>query len=386
MKFRFPMWAVAFLLAALLTTRSATAREAPAAFQKAMAAAGRSVVLVTGTLNPAADAPGGRPSPRFSNTGFFVDDEGTVLTSVLSVAGCREITVASSDGRTAQGRVIGSDQASGLALIKADLSDTVPLPSVEGTPDAGSWLLLACAHHRGGRAATIVRPGVLHATDATLLLNGLQWNDLLAMAVDAPPGSAGAPVIDVDGSLAGVLIAERRTEEGGGECLALAPGALEPILKRLSNGESRRLGWLGMAIVKEAAGREGVAVGAVLEGSPAHQAGIVPGDLLLEIGDEAVDSPEMFMQRVAQSDPGSRMDLKVLHAGRIAAVSVTVAPRPLLIWNAARPRVPVAGPQQATRTDERDRLLEELLRENQLLERRIERLERQLNAMRPSDE
>ena len=113
-------------------------------FGPAVHAAASSVVHVRSTFSMG-EEPFGPDAGEviFSNTGFFVGTGGEVLTSLVGLVGCRDIAVTASEGRTAPARLVALDQPSGLAVLKAELTGTVPLELVESPPAPGSWALLA---------------------------------------------------------------------------------------------------------------------------------------------------------------------------------------------------------------------------------------------------
>ena len=365
-------------------------------FGPAVHAAASSVVHVRSTFSMG-EEPFGPDAGEviFSNTGFFVGTGGEVLTSLVGLVGCRDIAVTASEGRTAPARLVALDQPSGLAVLKAELTGTVPLELVESPPAPGSWALLASARPHDGTVVAIMRPVVVHERRAPVLLHGVEWHGLAAVPVYVPIGSASAPILDRSGRLAAVVLGLQSEAGAWGvesECFALPADRLVPILARLMAGVSRRQGWLGLAILREPADREGVRVAGVLENSPAHEAGIRPGDVLLAIEGRPIEAPSTFTQRVAASEPGASMRLKVLRKEQIVAIQVEVGARPLLICDVSRGahalrqhRAPETAPSLSSTAAWQEGALQELLREHQRLTRRVEELERQLGEQRPTN-
>jgi S1-C subfamily serine protease len=343
---------------------------------------GPSIVVVRTTLEGRAGSvrfeSGGA---AFTNTGFFVGTQGEVLTSLFALAGCETPVVVTHDGQSVAARVAAVDQPSGLALLATPLTDTVPLTAAgQGVP-ADRIVFLAAARPQDGRFAAFLSPGFVLPERGNVRLQGAQWEALLVAAVHVRDGSAAAPLVDGEGRLVAIVLGQCAgggVGPDGGECVALPVDRLESIVARLKSGQSRRLGWLGVAVVQESGLREGVRVEAALENSPACAAGIRAGDVLLQVDDEIVDSAAVLSRHVAEAGPGRTATLKVLRGEEIKTVSVELGARPLLICAGYR----LPGEQvvrlswpQAGRTPLSRKAMADLLRENALLRRRLRELE-----------
>jgi S1-C subfamily serine protease len=368
----------------------AAAQERPRPLQQAA----RSIVVVESAL-PADDMPF-RLEPgeaAFTNTGFFVSSDGEVLTSLLGLAGCHEVSVLDVEGRRTPARLIALHQPSGLALLGTQLPDTPGLEPLARPPAEREWVLLATARPAGKRAAVAFSLGVVLSRQASALLQGVEWEGLLSASLEPGPGSAASPLIDTEGGLAGVLLSvgERPRDRALGptahplnapDCLVLPADQLSPILAELRQGTSRRLGWLGVALAREREGREGVRVEAVLEDSPAHHAGIRTGDILLQVDEQTIDGLGVMARRIVEAGPGREVEIRLLRGEEIKALRVELGERPLLIC--AGQRAP--GEEHIQMRRRLSRLPSdpaELLEENRRLRRRIEELERRLRESVP---
>jgi serine protease Do len=373
------------VLACLLApaVASATVPEFPAAFGRAC----RSVVRVESTLDPSEAPVRMRQAETvFANSGFFVSRDGLVLTSVLGLAGCSELRVACADGRESPARVVAIDQGCGLALLSTDLTETVPLDPTEGEPAVDSWVLLAGPVPRDSGLEAVLIPGFVARVDAEVRLNGLFWADLIVATVNTRPGSAAAPLLDMEGRLMGVVIGAvpGGTSPIGGDCYALPVGRLMPVISQLREGKSKRLGWLGIAVARERGQDEGLRVKAVLGDSPGEAAGVRRGDVLLQIDDQPMEDVESMAGAIAEAGPGRRLELTILRDGELADLAVTTGARPILICGglrrpgekALRMRGPGAfGPFPPGAYAHLPEALAELLEENRRLHERLADLE-----------
>ncbi|MFO8009151.1 MAG: S1C family serine protease [Candidatus Brocadiia bacterium] len=339
---KFPSRSAALLLCAvLLGLAGAFARPAQGAcdLSEAGRTASRSVVLVEGTLR-LTEASVELPDEQTicSNTGFFFGPDGRVLTSLSAFAGCEELAVRTPDGRRVPARIVAVEQSTDLALLETELEDAVPLEPAAEPPEPGDAIVLPVAR-ADGKPHLKLTAGLVCAHGAGLRLRGVPLDGLLTAALAAAPGTASAPVLDARGMLVGTVVAADlpgHSSADATECYILPWQQLRRHVARLSEGRSRRLGWLGISALEEPGDLEGVRVGDVLENSPAAEAGIRPGDVLLQVGEQAVEDAEALSVCVAQMGPREDVPIRLLRAGDIRTVQVDIEARPLLICGGSR--------------------------------------------------
>jgi len=375
--------AVLALFAALAQGGQSPQTDLQTASQKARAATVLVESSLPNPLRPGEDMP-------VTNTGFFVSGEGHVLTSVFAVSGGSPLRVHRSDGGTSDAKVRALDQRSGLALLETTFKDAVCLVPASDAPATGEWLVAANAVACPEQKMRVgLRPGLSSGSKASVKLSGVKWEGLLVCDIPACSGGAVGPILDVRGDLTGLVLGVRSLADGS-ECSYVLPsGDLAPILKDLMAGKTRRLGWLGVSVARTGE-QEGLTVQAVLGGSPGFQAGIRPGDVLLQIGEEAITEPAVFESQVVEASPGTQLDVKLLRDRQVRTTQVKVGARPFLIS-----RVPVAGtrdvrfvqrrlltvvPDPAARVAQ-EKLIENLAAQNRELREQVQRLEKRLQAL-----
>ncbi|MBC2837681.1 peptidoglycan-binding protein [Paragemmobacter straminiformis] len=163
--------------------------------------------------------------PRLSRTGFYVDAQGTVLTTAEATAQCGRITL---DTRT-EARVLASDTASGLVLLKP-ASPLSPPASAAFTPaTAGAEIAVSGYSYEDTLPAPVLTYGILEATTG---LDGEATLNRLTLAALA--GDAGGPVLTASGAVAGVLLPKgtgaRQLPEG--VAFAAPASAIAPLLQQ----------------------------------------------------------------------------------------------------------------------------------------------------------
>jgi S1-C subfamily serine protease len=339
-------------------------------FGKARKAADGSLVRVRATLAIGADL--AQAPATFTNTGFLVSPDGYVLTSLLAVAGSSQVRVVLPDSSVADAHLVAVDQAAGLALLKCDLTDATPMQFAVAAPVVGQWVAVSYAVPDEADAphAPALELARVAALEGAVRLNGYRWSGLICAPAHVGSGSAAAPLLDAEGRVVGVLLAARcdrpfTSFKQACEVYGLPAGHVQRILEKMRQGESRRLGWLGVAVAQESGDREGARVAAVLEASPAHVAGIRPGDVLLEINGTPIEQPVAVAEMVAEAGPQSGMRIKLLRGnGQIIQIAADLQPRPLAICTA--PLRPGAEPPLS---------LPEVVEQNRQLRARIAELE-----------
>ena len=232
---------------------------------------------------------------------------GQVLT-VAHVLRGDEVAVTFADGRTAEGRVAGSDPDLDVAVIAVDTGDVAPVAWEPGdTPPAGSPVLALA--NPGGRGLRTTF-GLVSATGRGFRgPRGRRVAGSIEHTAPLPRGSSGGPLVDPDGNLLG-LNAVRRD---GGFILALpADAALRRRVDELARGETADRPRLGVALapprvarrMRAAVGlpeRDGLLVRGVVDGSPAARAAVERGDLLVRAGERPLASMDDLFDALDQA-------------------------------------------------------------------------------------
>jgi serine protease Do len=337
-------------------------------FDAACARARRSVVTVLGLrTHEALRAPeGAAPRPmRSLASGFVVDRRGHVVTTASVVRDCDRIQVRFADGRIATAMLIGTDEASDIALLELPITD---VPALRWAPEpsavVGSWVAAL-------GPGTNVPPQPSYGTVQRRYEQPL--GSMLLLTNEVFPGFSGAPAVNVRGELVGLVVgrladapADWVSSEGesAGTSFALAADDLRTVVDHLERYGRVRRGFLGVRMVQGEVVdsshpndpfKIGVRVEDVLPGSPAAQVGLHSGDLIVGWNGETLNSPEDLMRRVEGSPPGTIAALVWVRADERIDGSLVVGAKPddeLL----ATPGTPAAGgsilPEDRARSNE----------------------------------
>src|SRR5579863_6730553 len=267
-------------------------------------------------------------------SGVIVDESGHIVTNHHVIANADSIHVQLADGRVADARIVGRDPDTDLAVLKIDLT---PLPiAVLGRSDqlkVGD-VVLAIGNPLG--LSQTVTHGIVSATSRQQLgIAALE--DFIQTDAPINFGNSGGALVDTTGALVGIntaIVAKNLGVEGIGFAIPvnMVRGVLSDIIAK---GRVVR-GWVGIVpedITNDQAAQLGLAQSGVLitniyVGSPAQQAGLQPGDVLLAIDGAAPGGALDALGRIASRKPGSSITLRGVRGGRQFELRAQVGERP----------------------------------------------------------
>ncbi|TME79887.1 MAG: PDZ domain-containing protein [Chloroflexi bacterium] len=241
---------------------------------------------------------------RQRGSGVVVAD-GRVVTNAHNVRG-DEVTVTFGDGRSVRGRLAGIDVDGDLAVINVDTGGARAAAWGEGDAlTVGTPVFGAAASPTGGTRVTF---GTVSAVARAFRgPGGRRIAGSVEHTAPLAPGSSGGPIFDAEGRLLGL----NTNRLGEGFYLALpADTALRERIDALGRGESTQRPRLGVAVapshiarrLRRSVGlpeRDGLLVRGVEDDSPASKAGIVEGDLIVEVAGKAVTDADAMVEAIA---------------------------------------------------------------------------------------
>ena len=270
---------------------------------------------------------------RSLGSGVIIDPKGYILTNEHVVARAVRVKVTLIDNREFEGKVVGADIKSDLAVIKIDPDRPLPYVKMGRSDDLMIGETVVAIGNPFGLKHTVTT-GIISALDRTIHASERQvFNDFIQVDASINPGNSGGPLLNINGSLIGINTAIFKEAQGIGFAIPI-DNARRIVDDLLQYGKVRR-GWLGVSVqdltpkVARHFGLDhvhGVLVTNVFRNSPAKRAGLRPGDILLSIdGHEIADKPDYFRQ-IASYTVDDRFQLGYLHEGRRRRVSVHISP------------------------------------------------------------
>jgi serine protease Do len=270
-------------------------------------------------------------------SGVIVDAEGYIVTNLHVVRGAEKIQVSLSDGRRVAGRLVGTDDETDIALVKVDAGQLLPADWGDSEQLNVGALVWAVGSPFGLERS--VTAGILSAKHRAGLA-GTPYQDFLQSDAAVNPGNSGGPLVNAQGQIVGINTAIVG-ESYQGISFAVPSSVAHEVYNRLREKGSVARGWLGVQLgevppeistrLKLSPGR-GAYVANLVEqlpiASPAQQAGIARGDVIVRWNDKEVLSPSMLTYFVAQTAIGSTAKVEVNRDGNELSFDVKVGERP----------------------------------------------------------
>ena len=266
-------------------------------------------------------------------SGFVIDaNEGLIVTNTHVIEGADEIVVNFADGsRLKVDKVIGKDGKTDLALLK--VTPKKPLKAVRfGSSEAirvGDWVMAIGNPFGLGGSVTV---GIISAKARDI--NSGPYDDYLQTDAAINKGNSGGPLFNMEGEVVGINTAIISPTGGSiGIGFAVPSDIAVPVIEQLRlYGETRR-GWLGVRIqsvgedVAESLGvaeNTGALVAAVTPDSPAAQAGIEPGDVIVKFDGKEITGMRGLPRIVAQTPIGKTVEVEAVRRGEKKSFKVVV--------------------------------------------------------------
>jgi serine protease Do len=300
---------------------------------------GPAVVTVVGTI------PANTGGPFFTQTGeqtvsgsgFFISEDGYILTNNHVVEGTNSITIILSDGIQQSAEIVGTDKYSDVAVLKTDGS--VPAVAVLGNSDLldPGETVIAIGSPLGDFMNTVT-VGVVSATGRSFDTgNGYQIEGLIQTDAAINQGNSGGPLVDLAGEVVGMNTLIVRNSGSGTVAEGLgfsipSNTAYAVATQIIETGYFSRpyLGATVQSITPDIAAvyRLPVEYGAYITGvqsnSPASQAGLRVGDIITKVGDTTIDETHSYFNLLFLYSPGDQVNLEFVRSGRQKQVQVTL--------------------------------------------------------------
>ncbi|MBW4564676.1 MAG: trypsin-like peptidase domain-containing protein [Mojavia pulchra JT2-VF2] len=281
---------------------------------------------------------------RGSGSGFIISSSGQILTNSHVVDGADTVTVTVKDGRSFNGKVLGEDPVTDVAMIKID-ANNLPILSV-GNSDAlqPGEAVIAIGNPLG--LNNTVTSGIISATGRSSSDIGASDKRVDYIQTDAAinPGNSGGPLLNIRGEVIGMNTAIIRGAQGLG--FAIPINTVQRIAQELITNGKVDHPYLGVQMVtltpeikerinKELGDRvnlttdEGVLLVNVIPRSPASVGGLRTGDVIRSINNQPVSKIEEVQKLVENSKIGNPLQMQVERNGQISQLAVTPAPLPV---------------------------------------------------------
>ncbi|HSG23312.1 MAG TPA: Do family serine endopeptidase [Azonexus sp.] len=284
------------------------------------------------------ERPEGQPQRNSGlGSGVIVSPNGYILTNFHVVEAADDIQVSLNDGTTHKARVIGSDPESDLAILQIK-AEKLPIITFGQMDDLRVGDVVLAIGNPFGVGQTVTM-GIVSALGRSHL--GINtFENFIQTDAAINPGNSGGALVDVHGNLVGINTAiYSRTGGNHGIGFAIPVSSARSIMEQIIQNGTVTRGWIGVEaqeITPELAESfglpdiEGALIAGVVRGSPADQAGVRPGDVLLAVAGKSVKNPQTMLDLIAALKPDERAGFRLRRDKNIVEVQVKIGKRPAM--------------------------------------------------------
>ncbi|MBJ7504766.1 MAG: trypsin-like peptidase domain-containing protein [Ilumatobacteraceae bacterium] len=314
-----------------VTTPPVVSAENAGEISNVAAAAGRlanSVVTISSLI---AGSGGGEAS----GTGVVVTSNGEILTNAHVVEGATEVRVRfAGDTEPVIATVLAVDSGNDLALLKVDASGLVAATFAKpGSVRVGDQVV-AIGYALALDGGPSVTTGIVSALRRTIFTDSGALNSLIQTDAAISSGNSGGPLANMRGEVVGINTAVARGDDNSAANnigFAISVDEVLTVLEQLraqAAGTPRTEGFLGVSLEARSDGGAGSIIATVQPGSPAEEAGVLIGDIVLAVDGEPVNGQAGLVAAIRDRNPGDTIGIELVREGERLTVSATLVARP----------------------------------------------------------
>jgi len=270
-------------------------------------------------------------------SGIIISEDGYIITNNHVIEKGEDIKVQLYDQRELDAEIVGADPKTDVALIKVDAADLKPL-KIGDSDDlkVGEWILAIGSPFSGSLSHTVTQ-GIVSAKGRSAV-GLIDYEDFIQTDAAINPGNSGGPMVNLDGHLVGVNSAiASRTGGYQGIGFAIPVNIVMRVVDDLRDFGRVTRAYLGVYVqsvdsdLAETLGldkAQGALIGQVVKNSPADDAGMKTGDVVLEFDGQEVRNSRELPTLVSTQRPGEKKKVKILRAGKEQVLKVILGEMP----------------------------------------------------------
>jgi len=277
-----------------------------------------------------------RPRPVAQGSGFFISDDGYLVTNNHVVSEGSDFTVVTNDGKEFEAKLVGTDPRTDLAVLKVDGSGN-KFTYVDFADDSkvriGDWVV--AVGNPFGLGGTVTA-GIVSARGRDI--GAGPYDDFIQIDAPVNRGNSGGPTFDLDGQVVGINTAIFSPSGGSvGIAFDIPASTAKQVVEDLMKSGTVQRGWLGVEIqpvtsdIAESLGlksEKGALVSSAEDASPGKKAGITTGDVITQVDGKDVASPKELARLIGAYSPGKSVDVTVWRDGKSQTIKVDLGKLP----------------------------------------------------------
>jgi len=267
-------------------------------------------------------------------TGFFISADGYILTNNHIAEKATKIRIFTVQGDEYPAKVVGADVKTDLALLKVDAKN-VPFAELGDSVQVkvGEWVL--AIGNPFGMEHTVTA-GIVSAKGRQLDLGDGNYEDYIQTDAAINRGNSGGPLVNMKGEVIGIT-SNILTPSGGniGIGFAVPSNMAKKVAAQLKDKGRVIRGQLGVSIVSQGIdadlqktlnlkSKKGAVINSVNPGGPADKAGLKQYDVITEINGQVVESPTDLRMKIADIQPGTKVEIKIVRDGKEKTVTAKI--------------------------------------------------------------
>jgi len=268
-------------------------------------------------------------------SGTIIDPKGYILTNNHVIKGARKIAVTLWNGEVLDGKLVGACNIHDIAVVKVDKEN---LPAAElGDSDKlrVGQRVYAIGNPFGLAGGPTITSGVISAVNRTIESRGGLLENLVQTDAAINPGNSGGPLVDLEGKVVAINTAIIPFAHGIGFAIPINTAkkcSAEIIQNRIA--ERPWIGIVGLTITPELSRyydlpvERGVLITKVIERSPAEEAGIMPGDIIIRINEAPIYRIEDLLREIHKKQIGEKVALIAIRGGSRRNFELTLEKTP----------------------------------------------------------
>ena len=258
--------------------------------------------------------------------GIIVSTDGYVVTNAHVTDGANKITLTTYEDETFEAKLIGTDEKTDIALLKAENSQNLQAARFANSEDIRVGNAVFAIGNPFGLGNS-VSSGIVSAKERDIERG--PYDNFIQTDAAINQGNSGGPLFNMDGEIIGINTAIFSVDGvDSGVSFAVPSNMVRWVFEQLKQNGSVVRGWLGIGVQKirstDVQQKNKLVVASMSEDSPAAAAGIKVGDVIEDAGGLSLQSPRHFSRDVAQTAPDTVLPLIVMRDGKMLDVEITV--------------------------------------------------------------